>query len=114
MKVNVSSLVDFLAELKKADRLYQNCVRCDIDETPLQPERVTVKVAVVASAIVVVANDPPGAESEYLLECVLDCGVDNHSQRDMSASAAAREYRDRLAEHVKPIGLTVRPGRVEL
>lgn len=113
MKVVVNSLTDFLEEVRRAEDLYQKCVRFEVDETPLQAERVTVDIAVIASAIVIVQEEP-ATESEYLLEWVERCGIDNHAASDMAGTERAREFRRQLEEAVKPIGLDVRPGRVEL
>ena len=109
----VNSLVDFVEEVRKADQLYQQCVRFEVDETPLQEERVTVAVAVIASAIVIVREEP-ATESEYLLEWIEKCGVDNYAAQDRVGTDRACEIRSELERSIKPIGLELRPGRVEL
>ena len=52
--------------------------------------------------------------AKYLLEWIEKCGVDNYAAQDRVGTDRACEIRSELERSIKPIGLELRPGRVEL
>jgi len=114
MKVSVGTIDDFVNEIRHADNVYQQAVRFNIQKQPLQPEAITFDVSVDATAICVSRDKQTGDESDYLLECVIPCGVEPGRDGEGGGVQAATDHRIQLINALMPLNIAVRPGRIEV
>lgn len=106
MKVTVNSVTDFVSEIIRVPHVYQDAVRCFVDRTAKQKEQISFDVTLVLTAICEEGNG-----TEYLLEFVQYCGVDN-SQAEQFGSMEMQRLKSKLTDTL-PGHIAIRPGRLE-
>lgn len=111
MRVCVNTIDEFLAEveecLESGQKLLENCVRVRIDRYAQQEEAVSFDVGLHATAAV--CED---GQAKYLLEFSQGVGEDDGADDAGSEKAAA--LRSQVIERLKPRGVKVRHGKIEL
>ena len=113
--VQFGSLEDFIAELRAAEvsprsntKIVDKIVRWKVNRMPEQKEAISFQVDAWATAIVA------EGESDYLLEFGLIVGRDSLTTESTEGTDAAKRLREQLATACEELGLSLRPGKIEV
>jgi hypothetical protein len=109
--VQFKSIDDFASELRRsATQIVDKIVRLERHHTPQDQDGMQVEVTVWATAIMALE------QADYLLEFGLSTGVNRDAYGDQSKDGekAADAIEQKLREHCDDLGLTVRPGKIEV
>lgn len=113
MKVTVANIPDFVDEVRHAEGVYQEAVRFHIQKQALQDEAITFDIVVDVTAVLLHRDKASGEETDYLVECVIPCGIEPGMTGEVGGLKQATDLRIQLINALMPLNIKVRPGRLE-